>query len=510
MDKGQEIVAAMSIEQAERGSSKSRDNFSDWARVNKIAFAILVRASKNAERDAQCREFSRRNLLLHNDTARTNYLEGDDIDAIILSAYVGGYDYVWIQAAGHYVRDKPGIRNGLEDELEKGFFFLGYILDRGDAYFSVHYRCVFVNLRVWNEIGRPEFGRANSVPKVLHAPLRSPDNFRAIHTPTWVRGSMERREYLTQTEGWNFIATGLDCGKRIAPFSPVLRQRMDYLYPEQDSYGFKLESCRRRAGTFAAATWVINTEELNDEIKNFCGPVDVAIGVAAGLKLYLILDRLGHTKQTRIHYVDASASTLVFKRWLINNWDGADFVSAVERWSTEHRAAPSGISEENIRTAAEKIYFEFGGIERFKKKWSEFRALPHTFEQIDLLTSDIEKLVTLVPAGSSRSVLWLSNIFHSNYTHTMLRHDEVAGMFRYLLARLKDRSPDAALICRDPHDYPIAARVGDIPSTVADPILANHYLPLNLLRSRDWEIDHLRSVNRGALGEVRELPAASA
>jgi hypothetical protein len=491
-------VAAVG-EQTEKRSSTSRGKFSDWARANKIAFAILVIATKNAERDAQCLEFTRRNLLLHNDAARTNYLEGDDIDAILLSAYVAGYDYVWVQTPGHYLRDKFGILDCLEGELEKGFFFLGYILDKGDAYFSVKQHCIFVDLRVWNEIGRPEFGRADSVAKVLHVPLRSPENIHGNHTPIWVSQSMKRREYTTQLEGWNFITTGLDRGKRVAPFSPQIRRRMDYLYPEHDVYGFKLGSCRLRATRFTEASWIIHTEELSDDIENFSGPVEVAIGVASGLKLYLILDRLGYTEQTRVHYVDVSASTLNFKRWLIDNWDGVDFLSAVERWSIQYRMVPSGISRESIRAAEEEMYLEFGGIEQFKKKWSAFRALPHTFDRIDLLTSEIEKLIALVPAGSSRSVLWLSNVFHSYYTHTLLRHADVAGMFRYLLARLKSRSPHAALICSDPHDYPIATRIIDIPSTVADPIKANHYLPLNVLRSYGREIDDRRSVNRGAL-----------
>ena len=75
----------------------------------------------------------------------------------------------------------------------------------------------------------------------------------------------------------------------------------------------------------------------------------------------------------------------------------------------------------------------------------------------------------------------------------------IPGMFRGLLHRLKSRSPQAMLLCKDPHHYPIAARVADIPSTVAAPIVANRYFPLRLLKWWDHEIDYLRGVNREAL-----------
>ncbi len=115
--------------------AKTAGTFSNWVIAQKIAFATLVRSTGNPARDAQCLEFSRRQLLLHNDAARTNYLEGNDIDAIFLSAYSSGYNYVLVQAAGHYLLDKPGVRDRLEKELGDDLFFLCHILDQAPLIF---------------------------------------------------------------------------------------------------------------------------------------------------------------------------------------------------------------------------------------------------------------------------------------------------------------------------------------------------------------------------------------
>ena len=209
--------------------------FSRWARTNRVSFGILLKPGPQSGRDITCLEITQRNLLLHNSLARTHYIEGDCIDSMITSAWLWGYRYLWIQTPGAFITDKLGLHFALEEEMRRGFFVLGHILDCGNSYYSIHRQCLIISLEVWETIGRPLFGDAGAREMTLHVPLRSSDTFYDTHTPKWISGSGGRETFREQRPGWNFVTRGLDHGVRLAPFSPAIRARTGYLYPDEDT-----------------------------------------------------------------------------------------------------------------------------------------------------------------------------------------------------------------------------------------------------------------------------------
>jgi hypothetical protein len=477
---------------------KARESFSRWVNRRKLAFGLLTRKTATPRRDEECLRVTRRNLALHNAAARNHFLEGPDIDAMLRSAYLSGYDYILIQAAGSYLLDKPGIRDALEDEMQSGFFVLGHVLDRGEAYYTLHRQCLCVNLAAWTELGQPRFGQPGKEPRRLHRPRRSDENFHDRHTPIWIEPSGEQAEYPRQLAGWNFIHAGLTAGLRIAPFSQRIRHRKAYLYPEnEDDYYFRVGEHRRRALAWSEGAWVANTERPPViRASDFAGPVSTMISVASGLNTYLLLARLGYDDSTAVHYVDSSRATLEFKRWLLENWDGKDYPAAIDHWRRDqaHLDPQRGLSEADIAATAADIQTGLEGS--FAKHWKAFRRLPHQFHRLDLLTSEHERMLKLIDPASKTTLLWFSNVFHSAYTHAILAEEENATLFRFWIEKLRRRNPQVYVIGRDHLHDPIAARVGDLTVNTSPDLPTNLYYPAEVL---DWfaaEAEQLRKVRR--------------
>jgi len=473
-------------------------SFSRWASDRSLAFGLLLKSSEASRRDLECSEITRRNLLLHNDAGRRHYLEGPSIDAMLHSAWLYKYTYLWIQSPGHYILDKPGIYRVIEEEMQSGFFVLGHILDHGDAYYSIHHQSFIVNLVRWAALGKPIFGKAQNEKLTLHVPLRSKENFHDGHTPLWISSSGTMSSFEKQMDGWNFISHGLKHNERLAPFPPAARGRKGYLYPEEDTgYFFKLGDYRRRAREWAEAAWVTNTEELAISHVNFQGPVGTILGVASGLKLYALLHSLGFDSNTTVHYMDASQATLDFKEWLLLYWDGRNYPAAVSSWlSKQPKTArlQKDFSEARLHNGTTNLYTHFGGEDRFVETWRQFQQLEHKFSRVDLFTRDYRAVLKALTGCSSNVVVWLSNVFHSYYTHSLLSHEEGEKLFLGWVRLLRETNPEILLLCKDHYHASIAARVNEIAVDRSSPFQRELYFPPEIITWFGSELESLREV----------------
>ena len=228
----------------------------------------------------------------------------------------------------------------------------------------------------------------------------------------------------------------------------------------------------------------------------FSGPVETAIGVASGLKLYSILFQLGFTKRTTINCVDSSRTTLRFKEWLLANWDGRDYAQAVFEWLARQESGTRlqhDFSKSRVIEGAERFYASFGGEDTFVKYWKEFRELPHTFCYVDLFTMDYRTVLEMIPAESNHVVVWFSNVFHSSYTHSIIGHDEGEKLYRGWVSMLKERNRRVLLICKDHFGASVNARVSDVVSETSVPIFKNKYFPKQIINWFNTELHQLRS-----------------
>jgi len=472
-----------------------RSSFGAWAIRRRVAFGLLTRETEDRSRDRECRRITARNLVLNNSAAKDSFAQGPKIDAMLSSAFIAGYDYILIQAQGNYLLDKPEAAEAFDEEMERGFFVICHLLDKGPSYFSIHHQCLCVDLNEWDKLGRPDFGAPDDEPTLLHRPLRSVENFHGKHTPVWIAPSGENRRYSRRSAGWNFINVALNAGARVAPFSQRLRHCKAYLYPENDDdYYFLMGDQHRAALAWCQGAWVANTEELPPmRSTEFAGPVETIFSVASGLNTYVFLERLGFDRHTAIHYIDASAATLAFKRWLLENWNGVDYVSAVTRWLGEQReiTMQRSLSDRDVTAATD-------GFEKpLADRWKEFRHLSHHFHNVDLLTSDCNKVISLIDSNSTKTLIWWSNVFYSYYTHALLSEEANAALFRYRVEKIRARNPQVFVVGKSHVNESLCMRVREINvARLPRELPKNIYYPPELLTWFKNEQVQFREINR--------------
>jgi hypothetical protein len=414
---------------------------------------------------------------------------------MLTSAFIAGHDYILIQAQGHYLLNKHEVAAALDEEMERGFFVICHLLDKGQSYFGIHHQCLCVDLNEWDKLGRPQFGIPSDGPIVLHRPLRSVENFHGKHTPIWIAPSGDTRRYPHRFSGWNFVNVALNAGARIAPFSHRLRRCKAYLYPEKDDdYFFLMGDQQRAAIAWCHGAWIANTEELPQiTSREFAGPLDAIFSVASGLNTYVFLERLGFDKRTVIHYIDASEATLDFKRWLLEKWNGVDYVSAVGRWRAERREAKvqRDLSDRDVEAAT-------NGFEKpLADSWNKFRQLSHYFHTVDLLTSDCNKVIGLIDPKSIKTLIWWSNVFYSYYTHSLLSEEANAALFRYWVEKLRARNPHVFVVGRNYVNESLCKRVSDINvDHLPRELPKNLYYPPEILNWFEDEKMQFREINQ--------------
>lgn len=109
----------------------------------------------------------------------------------------------------------------------------GHILDRGNAYYELHSQCYYINLRIYDQQGRPSIGSTKlgcTHQQVL--PIRSSENFHDNYTPLWISKGTTLREYEHKCHGWNILSNYLDTDLKITVFSEEIKKSKIHLYPE--------------------------------------------------------------------------------------------------------------------------------------------------------------------------------------------------------------------------------------------------------------------------------------
>jgi hypothetical protein len=455
-------------------------SFQAWARRRRVGFGLWSRPTCRPDRHARCAELTLRALQLHNEEGRSALFEGADVDSLLRSALVAGHDYLLVQSAGSWIRDREALRAALEAEMERGFLVLGHVLDRGEAYYSLHHQCFMVDLERWADLGCPRFGDPGQTPRTLHRPRRSEEAFHHGYTPLWIAPSGERQGYARQEWGWHLIHAGLEAGQRIAPFSRAVRRAKGYLYPgNAEGFDARLAAVRAEASGWGAWTWVANTEETPD-VAAFTGPVKTLVSVAAGLAPWALLAQAGFTAGTVVHFVDASADTLAFQRWLLERWDGEGYADAVAAF---HRDHPAAGAQPDATPAA------LTALERqadLRAAWPGLRRLAVHSHRIDLLSADCGRVrAWLGPA----TMVSFSNVFHSRRTHLGLTESENAEAWQRWLETIEG----AWGLGVDPWNRTVA---GFISTAAGSPAAVNRCFPPDVLSFFAGEQHWLREANR--------------
>jgi hypothetical protein len=388
------------------------------------------------------------------------YLSDTSINAVLNKALEKKYDYCVIMSVGHFINN-PIFFDYIESWMNKiDFFVTGHIIDRETNnsqkdsmghYWGLHKQCMIVNLKYYEEFGKPHWGdkfKSEETIELVKA-KRSKNDIHDDYTPLFLLPTKETKVCTPYVDGWNFINKSLENGLSVFNFHPKIRTTKGYSYPNKNIDELKdqllwINSILSHA-TNCVFLW--NTETYKD-IKDNEGPkIKKLYSVAAAFKPNFFLNKFGFYEDTEIVYYDYSKQALAFKKLLLDLWDGRDYPKFINKMTNKYQInVTAGGRTEN--KSHNDLWIqeleEWGGEENLYNHWQKYKKLKHTFIHCDILTNP-DKLINYVDQEPN-SYIWWSNAFHTVTAHYTKNIDELKNHYNNnWVSALENKNPN--LIC---------------------------------------------------------------
>jgi hypothetical protein len=320
-------------------------------------------------------------------------------------------------------------------------FVIGHIMNRKDRYPGLHRQMLIVNLKVWDQLGRPEFIENASYWDRSFTGQNftvSENKITAEYTPEFIKKSNGVSDYKITHDGSNWVDIALKNDIQIDNLSLEMRECKCFLYPYEETE--KIEKVWNDLQNtelvdsftnYSTRAWMrklsyqefiekdrvyaFNTERLSAEGVRSPGPIDNLFCAAAGFKPVALLRNNKFHEGTVVHYFDWCHSSLNFKKHLLESWDGLN----LDEWLLKHDLKYNFSS--TYRGNYSKFWRlelknEFGTDEEFKELWDRYRKLEHHYHIIDIV-NEPEKLFNIINNTSGNKVLWTTNIWASMQLH---------------------------------------------------------------------------------------------
>jgi hypothetical protein len=326
-------------------------------------------------------------------------------------------------------------------EANPNFFVMGHIMAHKDRYPGLHRQMLIVNLKKWEELGKPNFleqgffwDRKETYPNFV----LSEETMSSDYTPAWIKRAPGYEEFSVVEDGSNWLALAFENNIRVDNFDFEIRECKCFLYPydnpellEKVWLNLQDEESIDSIKNYSQRAWVrklayqekieknrvyaYNTERLSGEGVRAPFEIDSIFSAAAGFKTIALLRNNGFHKNTIVNYYDWCSASLDFRKHLLETWDGVNF----DKWLLEHDLEYnfSGTYRGNYKDFWDKeLKNEFGSAENFKDLWDRYRKLKHNFFVIDIV-NEPEKLFEEINNQKGVKVLWTTNIWPTMMLH---------------------------------------------------------------------------------------------
>jgi len=366
-------------------------------------------------------------------------VQGNSVDDILhQAADLGQARWLYLTAYGHRVMSDDLVERMISLAQQHQAALVGHILDddpqqSNQKFFSLHHQCLLLDLEQWQHIGRPSWGTPQEVEdQVLPCVTRSSENAHDDYTPLWIKSAQRTRNYTgSLREGWNLLASFVTNGHTVWNFDHEIRRRKGHIYPEageieryfQDPTVVVTQPSQRQyldiMNSIRQQTFVFNNEPAN---RNLVGSklVNSIYCVAAGFKPLEFLAQRRFNSNTKVFYFDYSLPALKFRQWLVENWDGQDYITAINQYTRlnpDFHTNWRGLVDYTPQWQV--IQDRFGGRDCWLDLWQRYRQLPHHYIEIDLFNQENrQQLIQHMQSSSAHDhgVLWYSNAFYSDYS----------------------------------------------------------------------------------------------
>lgn len=367
-------------------------------------------------------------------------LEGDDIDDIIESAAREG-DWLYLCAYGYRSFNHQLVNTVVDFAIENNYSIIGHILHddpvNDNNFYSLHHQNFLLNLKEWEECGRPNFGNHISTTTVLPVVIRTEKNIHDDYTPLEIFSLGETKDYEGPLkEGWNIISEFLKKGKQIGNFPPEIRKHKWHIYPDKEElerylagdteveitdYNQKVYLDLTSFDYATNGVYVYNTDSMETKYVKLEKEevLDTVYAVASGWKPIALLEAATWNDKTRMVYLDYSESALNFKKWLIENWDGKNYNDTINYYiENVDNFNPLLYNHENLDLEWKRHLEFFGGEANWENLWNKYKKIEHIYLKVNLF-GDLTELIDDMKSRTGSNVIWVSNSF---YTEACVRN----------------------------------------------------------------------------------------
>lgn len=395
-------------------------------------------------------------------------------DEALAKSCDNGYEYLLLNWEGLLIPDQPKFYfNALKflDSVNKtdNWLVCGQIIDDTSSfkfwnpgkdtnkwYYLWPITCL-INLKKWNELGRPEFGSVTSMNlKQLPAVTRSGENIHDSYTPLWIkRSDGENLDSITEVKfGWNMLRVSLDNNLVAHNISAELRSSQIYTYPENDIDRYNKTMQHLQSANFlnldanllhhmdnmahrGAGFNPFNSEPLADtmEFHNYqdnYADIDTVVNTCQGFKDFVFtfskLCKNQHTVKF-IHY-DIAPNVVNARQRFIETWDGS-----LESLVQNNLVNPN----ENYTASYNNLLEYFDSKEHLLEQWAKYKQCEHYFVVQNLFhESDQKQIKNLMKSINARNVIFFySDIFPWEHNYLIYGFDNLKKIQAKLLQHLK-------------------------------------------------------------------------
>jgi hypothetical protein len=420
----------------------------------------------------------------YGDLIVTELLEGNNIDDLISKAYSSGCNYIYLMSIGYITSDHSLLNDIHQFAVDNQYWLVGHILEdqfyhkTDNGFFHLHPQSFYLNLDIWANLGKPKFGNRTTITDFkIPGYNRSPENIHDDYTPLWLMPASTPRDTFSGVlnAGWNLIATMLSAGCKVGNFSESIRRRKSYLYPEIDDNRFERIlggeqglTVEPTGPTYAqyyylketdftnvtGAVFVFNNDNMSLEKIAYYPTTRLGTlyAVAAGFKPLQLLSQVD-CDTARVVYIDYSEDALNYRQWLVDNWDGNDYMQAIEQyrqvnpnfdpiWMPGKQAQYPQEWENTLRL--------FGGQQQWLKFWNKYKALEHRYIKTNLL-NEFSAMIADMKQHPGNNMIWISNSFNTPATIRNFPPGTLSGYWNTFLTSVRESNLCIQVIGKD-HD----------------------------------------------------------
>jgi hypothetical protein len=296
-----------------------------------------------------------------------------------------------VMQADFIERTKPYWNNQYKDCV-----IVGHVLDRTneEAWWQIHPQAMYLDLKWWEEAGKPEFGDRNDTENLYTATKieRSDKTFGGNHgetyNPDWIKATEEKVEAKYTRTGWKLLDAALSMNKKVGIWDQHLRDAKEYCYGEMEDHYEKLYLIGNE--TWVSRWYAANTENLDTEINpmhtssvfSTCG------GLSPISNAYIQNLKTGGD----LICFDADPLALQMCWYVFQNWDGTNWKQFVNTYISDNPMWKQYFAATDYLDGMDLYLEELGQpfVDWWRKEAQSFNV---KFERIDVMRVNRMKAV---------------------------------------------------------------------------------------------------------------------